>query len=138
MSIRQWASVGWVLALAASSCTALREIPRGEYAARPERRDVAVETRDSLSYEFEFVRVSGDSLVGYRRRDVEGRFDEYDAMGLPFDQIVRLSARRVDWYRTGLIGGTAIAAIVISALSRSNGGGSTTPPPNPCGDEPCR
>ena len=91
---------------AASGCTTLQEIPRTEYTALNERRSVRVFTRDSLSYEFDYATISGDSLVGFRRNDVEdaGPVPEYTSLAMPLDNIEKLSARKVDWYRTGLIG----------------------------------
>jgi hypothetical protein len=119
------------LALLAAGCTSLREIPRSEYAASPERKNVRIVTRDGLKFEFDFVTVDSDSLVGYRHRDVEGLADEYATVRIPLDDISALSARHLDWYRTGLIGGGVIAAIVAHGLTGSdnqptdagNGGG---------------
>jgi hypothetical protein len=128
--------VAALLCLGASGCTALREIPRSEYASRPERRNVAVDTQDGLHYEFDFVRLSGDSLVGYRRRDSQTAFEEFDALPIPLESVTKFSSRRVDWYRTGMIGGAAIAAIVTAALAR-RGSSSTEPDPDPCGKLGC-
>lgn len=124
-----------LLCLFATGCTALREIPRSEYAGRPERRNVAVDTQDGLHYEFDLVRVSGDSLVGYRRRDIQTAFEEFDSLPIPLESIAKFSSRRVDWYRTGMIGGAALAAIVTAALARR--GSSAPPEPDPCGKLGC-
>jgi hypothetical protein len=123
--------------LAASGCTALREVPRSQYAAQPERRNVRVMTRDSLQYEFERARFAADSLVGYHRRDVEGPVEEYSTVKLALDDVSRLTTRRVDWYRTGLIGGVGLAAILAAALSRAGGDGGPPADPNPCAPRPC-
>ena len=66
-----------VLWLLGTGCTALKEIPRSEYAAQPERKNVRVHTRDGLVYEFDHVRVEADTLVGFRRQDVAGTFEEF-------------------------------------------------------------
>ena len=125
----------WV---AGSGCTALREIPRGTYAALPERDHVRVETRDGLIYEFDYAQFGPDSLMGFRRRDVETPADEYAALGLPLDQVTRLSARGIDWTRTGLVGGGVLLVVLVAAFSNNNknqggsggnSGGGTRPPP---------
>jgi len=122
--------------LVSSGCTTLREIPRGQYAAVPERKDVRIQTRDGLVYEFDYARIQGDSLVGIRRRDVEGAFADFATHGVALEDIDRLSSRGVDWYRTGLLGGGVLAAIIVTGLSaagRNNGSepnsaGGKTPP----------
>jgi hypothetical protein len=123
--------------LVAGGCTALREVPRDQYAVRPERRDISVVTRDSLKYQFDVARFQADTLTGFRRREVEGPIDEYHVgVRLALDDVSRISARRVDWYRTGLVGGVALAAILAAALSRSNND-PVEPPPGDCGPRPC-
>lgn len=127
-------SRGWhVLMLlawtAGSGCTALREIPRTEYVARVKSRPVRVVTREGLSYELDAAKIEADTLVGYRRRDVEGPIEEFDTLRLPLDEVATISARRIDWYRTGLIGGLSMAAVVAVALSRH---GSAATPEQPC------
>src|SRR5437588_12972128 len=64
---------GWLLA---SGCTSLREIPRSDFSVAEEPREVRVETRDGLIYEFDFARVRNDSFIGYHRRDLEGSTDD--------------------------------------------------------------
>ena len=120
---------------AASGCTTLQEIPRTEYTAQNERRAVRVLTRDSLSYEFDYATISGDSLVGFRRQDQEGGgpVPEYTSLAMPLDNIEKLSARKVDWYRTGLIGGLGVLAVAGAGLAKNgiNGGGTESPGGNP-------
>lgn len=120
---------------AASGCTTLQEIPRTEYTALNERRSVRVFTRDSLSYEFDYATISGDSLVGFRRNDVEdaGPVPEYTSLAMPLDNIEKLSARKVDWYRTGLIGGLGVLAVAGAGLAKNavGAGGTTSPGGNP-------
>ena len=65
------------------------------------------------------------------RRDVEGPIDEFDTLRLPLDEVATISARRIDWYRTGLVGGLSMAAIVAVALSRHASGGSSVGGPRP-------
>ncbi len=43
-----------------SGCTSLREIPRGDYAARPQREHVRVVTRQGLLYEFDYATFAAD------------------------------------------------------------------------------
>ena len=115
---------------AASGCTTLQEIPRTEYTALNERRAVRVLTRDSLSYEFDYATITRDSLVGFRRNDVEdgGPVPEYSSLAMPLDNIERLSARKVDWYRTGLIGGLGVLAVAGAGLAKNAAGSSTHDP----------
>lgn len=128
----------WGIGLAANGCTSLKEVPRGEFAARPERRQVRVWTTDSLEYELDFARVQNDTLTGYRRRDVQGAVDEFDTLTLPLERVARLSARRIDWYRTGLIGGVSLAAVIAAGLSgRGSSGGPGGGGPD-CPREPCQ
>lgn len=118
-----------LVCLAAMGCTTFREIPRSEYAVKDERRNVAIETLAGTHYEFDYVRVGRDTLTGYRRRDSEGAIEEYETLPLPLETIAKLSSRRVDWYRTGLVGGAGLGAIIAANLARKHGGGTA---PNPC------
>jgi len=125
------------LMLAATGCTTLREIPRADYAAKPERRDVRVHTKDGLVYEFDLAHVRNDSLIGYHRRDVEGSVDDFATVRIPLEDIDGFSSRGVDWVRTGFIGGGALAAVIVGGLSaagrnsgdQSSSPGSKIPPP---------
>ncbi len=121
--------------LAGTGCTALREIPRDEYVSRVPGRAVRVLTTTGLRYEFDGARVEGDTLTGVTRRDVEGPIDEYDTVELPMDQVSSISARRIDWYRTSLVGGLSVAAIVAAALSQHKS--SVGSPVVPCTKPPC-
>jgi len=113
---------GW-LCLAACGCSAMRELPRDQYAVQADRGAVRVVTRTGQKLELERVRVSADSLTGLKRRDVEGRFEEFETVKLGLDDVAGMSVRRVDWYRTGLIGGVAVAVALAAVLSQSGGGG---------------
>jgi hypothetical protein len=121
---------------AASGCTTLREIPRGDYGGAEERKHVVVETQEGLHYEFDSAHFGGDTLTGYRQRDTEGAFEEVATVAIPLDTITKLSARRVDWYRTGLVGGASLSAIVLTALARHKAA-TPEPGPGPCGPRPC-
>lgn len=114
-----------VIWLLGSGCTTLREIPRADFAAEPERRHVRMWTDEGLVYEFDYVRIAGDSIVGYRQRDVEGPIDDIATLSVPLGAVARLSARKVDWYRTGLIGGGVLAAVIAAGLSSGVGGSSS-------------
>ena len=116
-------SRGWHLVMllawgVGSGCTSLREIPRTDYVAQAQNRPIRVVTREGKDLEFDAATIVADTLVGYVRRDVEGPIDEFDTRRLPLDEVATISARRVDWYRTGLIGGLSMAVVVAVALSR--------------------
>ena len=114
--------------LAGAGCTSLREIPRGAYGVLAERKDVRLETREGLKYEFDFIRIEGDTLVGLRRRDVEGPIDEFGTVRLALDDVRRLEARRVDWRRTGIVAAGSAAVIVAAGVvknQRDKGGSSS-------------
>jgi len=104
--------------LVAGGCTTLREIPRADYPLVPERRGVRIETRDGLVYDFDYASFSGDSLTGYRHRsDVEGPVDQTVSFRVALDDIEHLTTRRLDWYRTGLVGGSVLAGVLVAGLS---------------------
>lgn len=130
-ALRGAAAVLW---LAGSGCTSLREIPRSQYAAKPERKDVHVLTREGLAYEFDYVEIDADTLVGYRRRDTEGPVPDYSTLRLALDDVSRLEARQVNWTRTGLIGAAGAAVVVAAGMrvasqsSGSEGSGGGKPP----------
>ena len=106
------------LLLAANGCTALREIPRSDYGQVHERHGVRVETRDGLIYEFDYASFTADSLTGYRNRtEMEGPVDQMVALRLSLDDIDHLTTRKVDWMRTGLIGGTVLATVLVAGLN---------------------
>lgn len=132
LSLRVFMALSW---LWAAGCTTLREIPPESYARVEERKHVAVETRDGQRHEFDFARFSGDSLTGYTRREMEGEFDEFTTMAIPLEAVSKLSARRVDWYRTGLVGGAVIAGVILAALARHKGQDPVIE--EPCPAEPC-
>ncbi len=124
--------------LTGSGCTALREIPRGEYAALPQREHVRVVTSDGLLYEFDHATFAADSIVGYKRRDVSSRVEEYATLGLPLESVTHLATRQIDWMRTGLVGGLTLLVVLVGAYGASqassdgggSGGGGGKPPPS--------
>ncbi len=120
-----------------AGCTSLREIPPRDYVASVPKRPVKVVTRDSLVYELDSASIEGDSLVGYRRKDVEGPVDEYFTLRLALDDVKSISSRRIDWYRTGLIGGVAVGAVVAAGLSRHRSNNDNGPPCDPNKDPNC-
>ena len=129
MTRHGWKRVPLILAwLAGAGCTALKEIPRSDFASRPQRQHVRVRTEDGLVYEFDYARVADDTLTGYRERDTEGPVAEIATVAIPLGDIHVLSVRGVDWYRTALIGGGALAGLVAAGLSRAGGhSGSNVP-----------
>ncbi len=115
-------------AILLSSCTTLREVPRSELAARPERKGVAVETRDGLYYQFDRATFDADSLWGYRERtDIEGPFGHVARVRLALEDVARLSVRTIDWYRTGLVGGGVIGAAIGVGIGSGAIGGDREP-----------
>ena len=111
--------------LAATGCATLRVLPRSEYAARPERKGVVVDTRDSLHYRFDYATFGPDTLIGYRLRDAEGALEEYQSVAIPLETVDRMRVRRTNWLRTGLIGGGVLAAAATVLVA----GGAETPAP---------
>ena len=109
---RLWMLAVWV---AGTGCTALREIPRADYVRRVGERPVRVVTTGGEGYDLERARIEADSLVGYRRREVEGPIEEFETVRVPLEGVASISARRLDWYRTGLLAGAAAAAIAVAA-----------------------
>ena len=114
-----------------SGCTSLRELRRDQYAARPERAHVVVQMRDGTRHEFDLARFSADSLTGYRHSQGDGAAEAYDAFPLALDGVNRITTRQVDWYRTSLVTGVALGAILAAALSRSSDNGTSVPAPCP-------
>jgi len=109
--------------LGAQGCTSLRELPRRDFAARAERKGVRVETRDRLVYEFDYATFDPDSMTGFRHRnDVEGPVDQIAVVRVALEDIDRLSTRQIDWYRTGLVGGGVLAAVLAAGLAKNNNG----------------
>jgi hypothetical protein len=113
--------------LAGAGCTTLREVPRSEYAARTERKNVRITTREGLEYEFDFVRVESDTLIGFRERTVEGVVPEMAVLRVAMDDVSTLSVRGIDWYRSGLVGGGVLAALVAAGLAGGSGSDDDTP-----------
>lgn len=133
MTTSRWRGAAVLAAwLAASGCTAMRELPRADYAARAERKGVRVETREGLVYEFDTATYDPDSLTGYRlRTDLEGPVDEVAVVRIALDDIARMRTRTTDWYRTGLIGGGVLAGVVaigLAQVARGDGGQSGPDP----------
>lgn len=143
MNVRRAVTWGMLASFVlANGCTTMREVPRTELAVQAHRKGVRVETRDSLVYTFDWATFDADSLTGYRERaELEGTLEEVSVHKIALDDVQRLTARRVDWYRTGLLSGSIVVAAVAAGLTvtalkgdagSSSGGGCrncTTPPP---------
>lgn len=118
-------------------CTALREVPRAQFAAQPQREHVRVVTRDGLLYEFDYARFGADSVTGFKRREDESRVEEYASLGFSLGDVAHLATRQVDWTRTGLVGGVVLIGVLIGAYKATTqnggggggGGGGPRPPP---------
>ena len=94
-------------------------------------------TSDGLLYEFDYATFGADSVVGFKRREVESRTDDYATLGMPLAQVANMATRQVDWMRTGLVGGVILLGVLVGAYkastSNSGGGesgGGTKPPPS--------
>jgi hypothetical protein len=121
--------VGGLVWMAGNGCSSLREIQRADLPANARRHNLQVVTVDGLRYDFDVAQMSPDSLIGYRRRDVEGAFDEFAVVRLGSEDVAHLYSRGVDWYRTMLVAGGAAAVVTAVGLSaaanHTNGGGSS-------------
>jgi len=120
--------LGLAVCLGTTGCATMRELPRAEYAAREQRKGVAVDTREGLHYRFDYAHFGPDTLVGHRLRDTEGALEEYDIVAIPLEAIERLSVRRTNWLRTGLIGGGVVAAATAVVVGKKD-----SPPPSDSG-----
>lgn len=122
MTMSKWVRAAVLAAWVWSAgCTTLRELPRTDYGAAPERKGVRVETRDGLVYEFDHATYDPDSLTGYRlRTELEGPVDEMAVVRIALDDVTRMRTRRVDWYRTSLIGGGVLAGVVAVGLAKAS------------------
>ncbi|HTO90416.1 MAG TPA: hypothetical protein VMJ70_04740 [Candidatus Sulfotelmatobacter sp.] len=105
---------------AGSGCTALKEIPPKDYVGHGDLKSVRLITRDSLEYEFDYAKVQGDSITGYRRRDDSGPAPEYASLALPLQDVQKLSMRQTDWTRTMLIGGLGVLLVATAGLAAKN------------------
>jgi hypothetical protein len=107
-----------VACLLAAGCSSMHELPRAEYAARPERKGVVVDTREGLHYKFDLARFSPDTLVGQHLKDTEGSFEEYNTVAIPLDAVQRMQVRQTSWLRTGVIAGAATVAAIVGVASK--------------------
>ena len=138
--------------LLANGCTALKELPRSEYATQEERRDVVVESVDGERMEFESIQVRGDTLTGWtEKKPVETenepvRKDDgtlevqpplsFEERQMMLDRVAKLSTKQVSWKKTSLVFAPVVAGLVVYALTRSGSGesgpqdpGNEIPPP---------
>jgi hypothetical protein len=129
---RGWAVTMLLTWTLGTGCTSLREIPSADYVGRVQERPVRVLTTDGLKYELDTASVEGDTLVGYRRMDVGGPVDQFATVRVPLDRVASISARRIDWYRTGLVGGISLAAVVAAGMARHKS--SSASPTSNCTD----
>ena len=71
---------------------------------------------DNVRYGRLWSIVTKNYLTGYHK----------NVMRLPLDEVAAISSRRIDWYRTGLVAGTAAAVIAVTAVRSSAGGSAAT------------
>lgn len=123
----------------ATGCSSLAQVPRGEFAAAPERRSVLVRTSDGEQYSFDRAVISADTLtgVGYQQRTViqadgQPSVEEIATrVSIPLERIASLQQKRRDWGRTAKWGlGAAGAAAFVIAVGTNSG---DEPPANPGG-----
>ena len=126
-----------IVCLLACGCSVNREIPRGEYAAAPERKHVVVKTKAGTTYEFDHVQVRADSLFGTNQLDVEGSFDEYRTTGLALDDVSALSERRLDGFKIGIVAGVAAAVVLATVLTQPKNDEAPADGGGPCGPRGC-
>lgn len=138
-----------LLTLFATGCTAMKELPRTEYAAQPDRRDVVIESQSGEKMEFESIQVRGDTLTGWtekkQKEEEEAPRSEdgtlptqppsFEERQIMLDRVAKMSVKQVSWRRTGLIGGVLLAGTITYLLTRSGddnaappGGGGKPPP----------
>jgi hypothetical protein len=94
-------------------------------------------SREGLEYDFDYVRVAGDTLRGYRSGYDNDGFERMASLEVPVTEVANLSGRTVSWTRTMLVGGSIAAAVAAIGLANSSsdpdrdpnsGGGSGRPP----------
>jgi uncharacterized protein YceK len=117
--------------LASSGCSSLVQVPRGEFAAAPVRKNVLIRTDSGQQYAFDRVDVTADSLfgTGYQQRmvvrsDGESQIDEVTTdVRLPLPNITSHSDTKRTWSRTTKWGVGALAAagfVVAVGTSKGN------------------
>jgi hypothetical protein len=111
-------AVAALACLFALGCSSMHELPRAEYAVKPERKGVVVDTREGLHYKFDLARFSPDTLIGQHLKDTEGSFEEYNVVAIPLDAVERMQVRQTNWLRTGVIAGAAAVAAIAGVASK--------------------
>ena len=125
--VSTWLSL---VALAASGCSSLVQVPRSEFAAMPERKNVRIRTQQGEEYAFDRIKVSADSLsgLGYQQRlvtraDGESEIDEMaTSVSVPLADVTIMEERRRNWKaatRWGL--GVAAASAFVVAVGSHTG-----------------
>jgi len=138
-----WLALG---SLILGGCSSLVQVPRSEFAAVPERKNVRVRTQPGEEYAFDRISVSADSLsgVGYQQRlvtraDGESEIDEMAThVSVPLADVVSMEVRKRNWKSATRWGiGVAAAGAFVVAVGSSTGnhdsakpGGGKGPPPD--------
>ena len=114
----------------ATGCSSLSQVPRGEFAAVPERKDILVRTEDGEQFAFDRAVISADTLsgVGYQQRtivlaDGQPSVEEIaTTVKIPLERISSLQQKNRDWGRTAKWGlGVAGAAAFVIAVGTNTG-----------------
>jgi hypothetical protein len=121
----------------ATGCSSLAQVPRGEFAAVPVRKNVLVRTIEGEQYAFDRAVISADTLtgIGYRQHtivldDGQPSIEEIATeVHLSLDRVASLQEKRRDWGRTTRwgVGAAGAAAFVIAVGTRTLNGDAPTP-----------
>jgi len=129
-----------------SGCSSLVQVPRSEFAAVGDRKNIRIRTQSGEEYAFDRATVSADSLsgVGYQQRlvtraDGESEIDEMAThVTLPLADVLTMEERRRKWksatrWGVGVAAATAFVVAVGTHVGNHDNaapGGGKGPPPD--------